>query len=158
MNNVSIYQRYTKEHVLRSLTFSVKPNEIVALVGESGSGKSLLAQLLMKALPDDFNFSGQIVNSYSTALIAQHATALNPDLKIRQQLELFRCSHMQLLPLLKTVGLSEEIVNTYPYQLSGGIAKRVLACLAIMQNSSLIIADEPTCGLDPESSQRLMAL
>ncbi|HHC7106937.1 TPA: ATP-binding cassette domain-containing protein [Vibrio parahaemolyticus] len=158
MNNVSIYQRYTQEHVLRSLTFSVKPNEIVALVGESGGGKSLLAQLLMKALPDDFNFSGQIVNSYSTALIAQHATALNPDLKIRQQLELFRCSHMQLLPLLKTVELSEEIVNAYPYQLSGGIAKRVLACLAIMQNSSLIIADEPTCGLDPERSQRLMAL
>ena len=58
--------------------------------------------------------------------------------------------------LLKRYGLDESVEKCYPFELSGGMARRVLMAAALMQEPRLIVADEPTPGLDPKLAKRAM--
>jgi ABC-type dipeptide/oligopeptide/nickel transport system ATPase subunit len=64
--------------------------------------------------------------------------------------------HAQLAELLARYGLPPEVVDLYPHELSGGMARRVLLCCALMDGPKVIIADEPTPGLDLELAQRAL--
>lgn len=154
--------------ILLDVSLSVARGESVALVGESGSGKTTLARAVMGLQPitgGKVVFDGQAVEGVAgharlrrdAAMMFQDATAsLSPRLPVGYLVtEPFRI-HGQPLPdpdamasdLLAKVGLPPAIARRYPHELSGGQARRVGVARALALSPRLVIADEPTAGLD----------
>lgn len=151
------------------VSFEVASGETFALVGESGSGKTTLARAIngLQAISGgEVIFDGQPINRMprgkmkplrrQMAMMFQDPTgSLSPRMKVGDSVaEPFRIHGLRVnigeetLRLLSLVGLSGDFVNRYPHQLSGGQARRVGVARAIALNPRLIIADEPTAGLD----------
>lgn len=160
-----------RHRLLTDASFSVKRGECLAIIGASGSGKSILANAMLESLPKGFKQTGNIrfndPGHSEIAIVAQGATALNPTSRVRSHLvqQLTKRwspwrryskqsgSDSRLDHSLQQASLTKSILPLYPYQLSGGMAKRVLTALALIQDTSFIIADEPTCGLELKSSE-----
>lgn len=166
VNDLTIENRH--HCLLNSASFSLSRGECVAIIGASGSGKSILANALLGSLPAGFDQTGDIrfvsPDHASMAIVAQGATALNPSARVQNQLQQKASQagsiNDQGLAFDKAVEqakLSADILPLYPYQLSGGMAKRTLAAMALIQDTDFIIADEPTCGLETAKSEALFA-
>lgn len=163
--------------LLKSASFTLSRGECVAIIGASGSGKSILANALLSSLPAGFKQSGELSftdpEQASMAIVAQGATALNPSATVHNQLKQKANKSWKLANLFQTTDkattrqtindvvvqskLSADILPLYPYQLSGGMAKRTLAAMALIQDTDFVIADEPTCGLETAKSEALFA-
>lgn len=177
LNNLSIsFQRFNggwKRKTITpvsDITLSVRREEIVALVGASGAGKSLLAHALLGLLPQNatmegrFSFKGnqlkpkdfQLLRGKEIALIPQSVNYLNPLKKIRKQV--YRSARLSgrccctasscCDDAFRRYKLEDEVKSYLPFQISGGMARRVLTATATVGLADLIIADEPTTGLD----------
>lgn len=180
IKHVSVYftqyeRGFKKRHltVVRDLSLSVCPGKVVSVVGASGSGKSLLAHGILGILPYNSHMEGEILYDGSPltekraaglrgdeiALIPQSVTYLDPLMKVGAQLRKGRkdeASKKRCQEALNRYGLGEETEAMYPFELSGGMARRVLIATAVTESPSLIIADEPTPGLDARSAERLL--
>lgn len=152
------------------VSFSVKPGETLGLVGESGSGKSTIARTLMGINPahsgsvrfDDQELTDLSQRDYKAyrrnmAMMFQDPVgSLSPRLTVRSLItEPFRIHGLtdrdfdrETKRLLEMVGLGADFAQRYPHQLSGGQARRVGVARALALAPKLIIADEPTAGLD----------
>ncbi len=161
------------------VSFSVSDGEIMGLAGESGCGKSTLGNSLIlldgrmkhlggrveldgKELPIAENRSMRPLRMKEVSLVPQYAmSALNPTRKIRRlAADLLRCHGVryasvaeELKRRIALVGLDEDVLDRYPFELSGGMRQRVTLVLSTLLNPSLLIADEITSALDV-SSQR----
>lgn len=155
---------------LRDVTLSVHRGEILAVVGASGSGKTLLADALLGLYEQNSLVSGRIwfdgeamdaaalerLRGRGISLVPQSVSHLDPLMRVGQQIvgacrgrrRAERRERMRLL--LERYGLSPEVERLYPHELSGGMARRVLLICALMDEPQLIVADEPTPGLDME--------
>jgi oligopeptide/dipeptide ABC transporter ATP-binding protein len=154
--------------ILPGVDLDLAPGERLALVGESGSGKTTLARAVVGLTPvarGEIRFDGSPVTGPAgfarlrrqASMMFQDATAsLSPRLTVgRLVAEPFRI-HRQPLPdpdatvrdLLAAVGLPPAIAARYPHELSGGQARRVGVARALAVQPRLLIADEPTAGLD----------
>lgn len=159
--------------VISNLSLSVDPGEIIAIVGASGSGKSLLAHAILGLLPNNAETSGELhyrgqpldehrqkeLRGSEIALIPQSVSYLDPLMQIKNQVRGAEKSTNRIQrqrSVFKRMDLSEEAERLYPFQLSGGMARRVLFSTAIISDADLIIADEPTPGM--HISQALEAL
>jgi oligopeptide/dipeptide ABC transporter ATP-binding protein len=153
-----------------NVSFGVAEGETLGIVGESGSGKSSLGRALLGLLPvaqgtvrfrgaDPAARSDRALRAYrrQMAMIFQDPIAsLSPRLTVRDLLiEPFRIHGVatrdldaEAHRLLATVGLDPGFAARYPHQLSGGQARRVGVARALALSPKLIIADEPTAGLD----------
>lgn len=171
------YSRGTKQIescVLTDLNVSVCEGEVVAIIGASGSGKSLLAHGILGILPSNANIKGnfyfkgeslsqkriQEVRGREIALVPQSVNYLDPLMKVGKQVRNGRKDANSLKrqrELFQKYGLQEEVEQLYPFECSGGMVRRILLCTALMENPSLIIADEPTPGLDLGLAQKAMA-
>lgn len=158
--------------VITDLTLNIKNGEILAVLGSSGSGKSLLAHAILGILPENANLKGEIFykgqlldkslkekyRGKGISLIPQSVNFLDPLMKIGEQV-IGECDSEEekiekkkkQYEIFKKYGLSKEVDNMYPFQLSGGMARRVLVSTALLSNPELVIADEPTPGLDEKS-------
>ncbi|MGQ0566632.1 MAG: oligopeptide/dipeptide ABC transporter ATP-binding protein [Gemmobacter sp.] len=152
--------------ILHDVSLSVGRGESVALVGESGSGKTTLARAVMglqQVSGGTIAFEGQPVQGRSglarlrrqTAMMFQDATAsLSPRLTVGYLVtEPLRIHGLPVIPgaagdLLAAVGLPPAMAQRYPHELSGGQARRVGVARALALKPRLVIADEPTAGLD----------
>ena len=163
--------------VIDRVNLDLFKGETMAMIGESGSGKSVLGLTIIRLLPTNTIISGQIiykgrdllsleqsslknVRGKEIAWIPQMAgTALNPTLRIGLQVGEIPMDHFGLnksrawesaVNLLKwfDVNPAGEIAKSYPHQLSGGMKQRVLVATGIAGMPNLLIADEPTKGLD----------
>lgn len=151
--------------ILQDVSLSVGRGESLALVGESGSGKTTLARAVMGLQPVSGGrvlFDGQPVTDLNrlrrdAAMMFQDATAsLSPRLTVGYLVtEPFRIHRQPMTDpdrtardLLATVGLPPAIARRYPHELSGGQARRVGVARALALRPRLVIADEPTAGLD----------
>ena len=158
--------------VISDLYLSVRRGEIVAVVGSSGSGKSLLASAILGILPDNAVVKGHLhykgeeltadrqkqLRGSEIALVPQSVAFLDPLMKVGTQVDGHK-KHKQTgkrRGIFKRFGLPEETEKMYPFQLSGGMARRVLVSTALITDAELIIADEPTPGMS--LSQALEAL
>ena len=155
-------------NVIRSLSVSVHPGEILAVVGASGAGKTLLAQTLMGQFEPNSFVEGTVwfdgeeqsaetlakLRGKEIALVPQSILALDPLMKVGKQIVGSGANKKQrkkkLQELFEHYGLSSAVEQLYPFELSGGMARRVLLCTALIEDPKLIIADEPTPGLDIE--------
>lgn len=151
------------------VSFAVRPGETYALVGESGSGKTTLARGIVGLAPvhaGTVAFEGRAISGLSerellqvrrqVALMFQDPVgSLSPRLSVRSILaEPFRVHREadgvedKVKRLLDEVGLPANLLERYPHQLSGGQARRVGVARALALRPKLLIADEPTAGLD----------
>lgn len=153
--------------VISNLTLDVRPGEIVAIAGSSGSGKSLLAHAVMGLLPENASISGEIsykgkvlsqkdkeaLRGKEMALVPQSVSYLDPLMKVGTQVRGTK-SNKEIIKAQREIfsrfHLDEKTEQLYPFQLSGGMARRVLVSTAVLSGADVIIADEPTPGLDLE--------
>lgn len=174
-----------EKHIVSNLSFRVKNGESLAIVGNSGCGKTMTALSALQLLPENCRAKGEILLNGNNLLkktrheinkirgteivyIPQNgADFLNPCLKIKTQIyESLKKNgarnrnerREKAKKLLINVGLSEadEILNKYPFQLSGGQAQRVVLAISLCANAALVIADEPTKGIDNETANKFL--
>ncbi|WP_373895075.1 ABC transporter ATP-binding protein [Virgibacillus sp. CBA3643] len=160
--------RETTMQVIRRLDMTIHEGEIVAVIGASGSGKSLLANAVLGVLPENATLSGVLnykgeqltreksgeLRGREISLIPQSVNALDPLIKTGKQVRTaihHGDKKAKQRAIFQKIGLPEEAESRYPFELSGGMARRVLAATAMVSSANLIIADEPTPGLDPEA-------
>ena len=156
--------------VVHGVSLDIRRGETTAIVGESGSGKTTLAMALCGLAPvygGEVRFEGQLLqrdrknqlnpDRRRVALMFQDPVgSLNPRMTVRKALaEPFRIHKVrevnpdrEALRLLDKVGLGVDFADRYPHQLSGGQARRVGVARALALRPHLLIADEPTAGLD----------
>ena len=163
-------------NVIRNLDIELYEGEILAVVGSSGSGKSLLAHAILGILPDnactqgDIIYKGEILDEKrkeklrgdEIVLIPQSVNYLDPLKKVGKQIKISikdkdKKTQDEIVDnLFKKYNLDKKVKNYYPFQLSGGMARKVLLSTALASDSKVIIADEPTPGLDEESLNEVL--
>ena len=176
---------YGQKLVLKGIDFNIGDREIISIVGESGSGKTTLARSIINLLPDYASavsqeniFDERDLNQLSPeewrkmrgneiAYIFQNPSSyLNPIIKIGKQFLESIKSHrnvskaeatQKIKVVLKKMNFKDidQIMNSYPYQLSGGMKQRVAIAMALVMEPKLIIADEPTSALDAMTQDQI---
>ena len=132
----------TQLRVISNLHLTVRPGQIVAIAGSSGSGKSLLASAILGILPENAVVQGHLHYKGQVAV-------LDPLMKVGAQAD----GTLRPRPAEKRgkifdrLHLPPQTPQLYPFQLSGGMARRVLVSTALITDAELIIADEPTPGM-----------
>ncbi|WP_239618088.1 ABC transporter ATP-binding protein [Cohnella mopanensis] len=170
------------------VSFNLKPGETLALVGESGSGKSVTALSIMRLLGKSSRIDeGQILlegtdilklddrqmreirGNRISMVFQEPMTSLNPVFTIGYQMceaiklhlhQSSREARATAIEMLRKVGLPrpEEMMNEYPFALSGGMRQRVMIAMALSCKPKVLIADEPTTALDVTVQAQIMRL
>ncbi|KXS42295.1 MAG: peptide/nickel transport system ATP-binding protein [Methanolobus sp. T82-4] len=163
--------RQTELKVISNLSMEAHSGEILAIVGSSGSGKSLLAHAILGILPSNANLSGSMeyngndltqkkkeeLRGKEIVLIPQSTTYLDPLMRISSQVtgnanKKDADSRKKLQrEIFRRYDLKLEVERMFPHELSGGMIRRVLVSTAVMSSSKVVIADEPTPGLDEKN-------
>ena len=160
--------------VISDLHLRIRPGEIVAVAGSSGSGKSLLASAILGILPANATVRGHVhyrgkeltpemqreLRGKEIALVPQSVAYLDPLMRVGKQVD----GHRRPKPtekrrsLFRRLELPERTETLYPFQLSGGMARRVLVSTALLTEASLVIADEPTPGMSLDQALEALRL
>lgn len=173
---------------VRDVSFSIAHGETLGIVGESGSGKSVTSYALMRILDDNgrianggLAYSGidlaaaterqmRSLRGREISMIFQNPrSALNPIRKVGLQIEDVLRQHSvavgaaarrRAIDLLKTVRIrdAEQRYYAYPHELSGGMCQRIVIALALACEPRVLIADEPTTGLDVTTQKTILDL
>ncbi len=170
------------------IQLSVPSGEIVGVVGESGSGKSVTALSILRLIREPgrivqgaIHFAGRnllelseeemrpLRGSHISMIFQSPRTSLNPVLSVGWQIErLIRLHNKekakdareQANQMLRQVGIPapERVYHEFPHQLSGGMCQRIMIAMALVTNPELLIADEPTTGLDVSIAAQILDL
>ena len=165
---------------LDDVSLGIAKGEIVGLVGESGSGKTTLCRVLIGLTPatsGSVSLDRRSVGVHLAAdplafrrraqMLLQDAVAsLSPRMTIRRALEEPMLIHRlpqaagwtRLQRILQRLGLPDDLLAKFPHQISGGQARRVGVARALVMQPELIVADEPTAGLDVSVQGELLNL
>jgi peptide/nickel transport system ATP-binding protein len=186
VDHLSVYFR--DQAVVRDLSFSVQQGEVLGLVGESGSGKSLTSLSILRLLDEAARVEGAIrfqgenllalkpeqmrhYRGRKIAMIFQEPmTALNPVMPVGRQIAEAIETHQPgldrsqvrgaVVKAMAAVAIAEpeSRVRDYPHQFSGGQRQRLLIAMALVNQPSLLIADEPTTALDVTVQAQILLL
>ncbi len=168
---------HTRTRVFRDLSFKVDTGEFVFLTGESGSGKSTLIKMLLKEVSPtggDIIVNGTPLSRVTPKKLPKYRQnigivfqdfRLMPDLNVYDNIAIARMvaggsrkdAHIKISKLLQLLGLT-NLHKRLPSELSGGEQQRVCLARALVNNPSVLLADEPTANLDPQNSLELLRL
>ena len=179
---------YNGEPVVHDVDLELNKGEILGVVGESGSGKSTIIKAIMGLLGNegtvtegDIWYKGKNVVDMpekelrrllgpEIAMVFQDSgAALCPIRTVGDQIYESMREHERIsrkecaeraVRMMAKIGLKdgERVLQSYPFELSGGMNQRVGICISMLQNPSLLLADEPTGNLDPTNSWEIMKL
>ena len=163
---------------LRSVSFSVEPGEYVAIMGESGSGKTTLLNILAaldRPTAGEVYLNGKALSGIRERDLAafrrSHLGFVFQDFNLLDTFSLrdniflplvlagkdFEAMDAKLRPLAKQLGIA-DILEKYPYEVSGGQKQRCAAARALITGPQIVLADEPTGALDSRASDNLLEL
>ncbi len=165
-------------HALKNVSFTVEEGEYIAIMGESGSGKTTLLNLLAsldRPTSGDVIISGknlsQLKESQLTDFRRTHLGFVFQDFNLLDNfsiqdniflpLVLARSSYEEmgkkLVPIAQKLGI-EDLLQKFPYEVSGGQKQRAAVARALITSPDLILADEPTGALDSKSTDQLLSM
>ena len=158
------------------VSLSVPRGGVLTLIGETGSGKSLIAQAVFGLLPSGLSVKGEIkvrghkpIPAHEPERLAalwreqimlipqEPSAALDPTMRVRRQMALAGLNEEAIQPALAAFDLPVSTAEAYPFTLSGGMAQRVLVASAHGVCAPIIVADEPTKGLDADRVKQAIA-
>ena len=169
---------YNGEATVQDVSFELKQGEILGIVGESGSGKSTIIKAVMGLLGEeglvtkgDIWYKGENLTDMSEKKLRRYLgteigmvfqdckAALCPVRKIGVQIHEAVSEHERITKketrrrageIMKKIGMDdyERVLDSYPFELSGGMNQRVGICTAMIMHPNLLLADEPTSALD----------
>ena len=176
---------FNENTVVHNLNMNVEKGKTTAIVGESGSGKSVTALAILGLLPSSASVTGEIcfencqllsmpekkkrlIRGRKIAMIFQEPmTSLNPVFTICEQISETvlltkkisrRGVQTNTQKLLDEVGIPVNRIHSYPHEFSGGMRQRVMIAMALANEPSLLIADEPTTALDATTAKQIVEL
>ena len=177
---------YNGKPVVQDVSFELKQGEILGIVGESGSGKSTIIKAVMGLLGEeglvtkgDIWYKGENLTDMSTKELRRYLgkeigmvfqdckSALCPVRKIGVQIHEAVSEHEKASrhevrnragEIMKKIGLNDadRVLDSYPFELSGGMNQRVGICTAMIMRPKLLLADEPTSALDVTVQKQVM--
>lgn len=185
LNNISKEFKRRAPHtvtkkILENISFTVKKGECLGIMGDSGTGKSTLARIIVgleNPSSGNIQFCGQKLDDMNKAelfdfrrkvqlLFQNPESSFNPKKRLAQSLkqvlsllQVPDSKHKDiLLNILSTVGLSEDFLERYPYQLSGGQNQRMALARILLLEPEFIILDEPVSALDISAQAQILQL
>ena len=160
MMNVSKLKIIYNNEALVDIAFDISSS--FALIGQSGSGKSLTIKALLGMLPKNMSlelegdFSFELIAGKTVSFVPQNPfTALSPLTKIRKQ---FFSNKKRVQELFDEVGLDYDLLERFAPELSGGQLQRVVIAIALESKPKLLLLDEPTTALDPDTKEVIIKL
>ena len=168
INSVSILVEEENRTILSSIRFDIERGKVYTILGRNGSGKSTLIKSLTLLLPSDYKIEGKAIfnkydllhcpeeqlkeiRKYNIRYVFQDAAnSLDPLKKIKYYFEISNVNPLKIEELLSFFLLPsyKKLSDLHPYELSGGMAQRLLVVLALLANPDLLILDEPTSAVD----------
>ena len=166
------------KQILKNISFTISPEEHLVIIGGSGAGKSMLAKCIL-GLEDissgSIFFDGKLISGNADRQkilnklgVCFQSNALFDSYNIWQNIafkKLYNEKSPSIIKLrklaierLREVGLPTNIAEDYPSELSGGMQKRVGIARSIFSEPDILIFDEPTTGLDPIMSKKIVSL
>lgn len=162
----NVYKSYKEKKILENINLVIEDNSIVVLIGESGCGKTTTLKMinrLIEPTKGKIMINGKNIKKTNPIKLRRsigyviQQTGLFPHLTIRQNIELIsklekkekKMIQEKTMELMKMVGLSEELLDSYPSELSGGQQQRVGIARAFATDPDIILMDEPFSALDP---------
>ena len=166
------------KQILTNISFKLKPEEHLVIIGSSGAGKSMLVKCILgleDISPGSIFFDGNVISGNAdrqrflnklgvcfqgNALFDSYNTWENIAFKSLYNEKSPNILNLKKLAIerLKEVGLPTNIADLYPSELSGGMQKRVGIARSIFSDPDILIFDEPTTGLDPIMSKKIISL
>jgi len=167
------------------VSFDMNRNEVLAVIGESGCGKTSLVRAILRLLPKNVHaYEGSVILNgvdtmkyseerfrsemrwISMSLVAQAAmNALNPVLRVGDQVAEPLVVHQglrkqealaQASEVFRMVGVSDDFLSRYAFELSGGMRQRAIIAMALITKPDLVVLDEPTSALDMLTQANIM--
>jgi phospholipid/cholesterol/gamma-HCH transport system ATP-binding protein len=174
---LDVHMGFDEEDVLRGISFQVLPRETLVLLGETGTGKTLTLKLaagLLQPLSGSINVLGKEVSEMSErellkfrrqigfvfqegALFDSLTVADNVAYRLREEGVNAEEIEQRMREALRFVEL-EHTLELFPPELSGGMRRRVSIARALINRPPIVLYDSPTAGLDPVTSQTIIAL
>lgn len=164
--------RQISTQVLKNLSLKLHAGEVFTIVGSSGSGKSLLAETILDILPKNAHVTGTIkldgapatraglrkMRGCELLYVPQGVTNLDPLMKVGHQVCLRPEQKQYQEAAFKRLELSDAVTKLYPFELSGGMARRTLVSTALLGTPRMVIADEPTPGMTLDQARETLQL
>jgi len=151
-----------QQYAVKDVSFSMFQNRSLAIVGNSGCGKTSIAMSVLKLIKPE---SGQVFFNGKNIHKMHSDEALDPLMTIEKSIRMALSSNIlksqrrdMIISLLDNVGLGQEHLKKYPYQLSGGEKQRVCIARALSTDPKLLILDEPISSLDISNQAKIINL
>lgn len=180
LEHLTIQTKTENRILVDDVSLAIPKHSVVGIVGESGSGKSLTMKSVMGILPENLvmsktalTFNGTDVKNTEqlpVSMIFQDSmTSLNPlrtvgyhliEVTQRYQKLAKKEAYQQAVNILEKVGITQAALRMkqFPFELSGGMRQRVMIAMALLSQSEVLIADEPTTALDVTIQLQILAL